>query len=265
MSTDSLDARDGTEPLAPFQALLAVFPFLLFGAANIAIQFKIGEYQNARDLVGIILTHPYQIFNWIVYAGLAAGILRDFPRWSFSYLGWAILNTILWANLAYYGQPVNFLLLPFALVLAIPLLVRRSLRPFQPLFSTLRRDLTLPALGLYIFFTSVYMIYDENHHPALLFFLGSSALAATLGAWGYFRSSSPLRRVLALIGGLSLVISLEIINSITWDSATYYGFPPSPVFERITIPVAFWSGISIILFGLGCLAEWIRRRRSAAA
>lgn len=268
MDSGPLDVVDGTAPLAPRQAFLAVLPFLLFGLANIASQFEVFQFPPGRaPLLWMLVTHPYLVFNWLILLGLASGILRDFPRWTLSYLGWAVLDAAWWTNATFYGQPVNFMCLPLAAAVIVPLLLRKrrraALRPEKAALAGPWRDLTLPALAIYIFFTSVYMTFDENHHPALLYFMAASALAAALGAWGYFRAAAPLRRALALTGGLGLVILLEIWNSLTWDSAAYYGLPPSSPQRPILVAAIFFAGLAVFMLGLGWLAERLRRRKAA--
>jgi hypothetical protein len=264
MSTSPLDVSDGAAPLALPQAVLAVLPFLLFGLANMASRFEIFQFPPGKASLGVmLLTHPLLLFNWFILLGLAVGILCGFPRWTFSYLGWALLDAIWWANLSFYGQPVNWMCLPFAAVVIVPLLVRRSQHPARLFAPGLGRDLTLLPLGIYILFTSIYMIYDENHHPALLFFMAATALAAALGAWGFFRAASPLRRVLALTIGLALVDALNLWNSLTWDAAAYYGFPPSSPLRGIMTAVIFLIVLAALMLLFGVLAEWLSRRKAA--
>ena len=264
MNLNPLDASDGIAPLAPRQAVLAVLPFLFFGLANIAMELGIGQaYADSKSLGMMLVTHPYLLFNWLILLGLAGGILCGFPRWTFSYLGWALLGAIWWANLSSYGQPVNWLWLPLAAVVIVPLLLRRLLRPARVIMPKLWRDLTLLPLGIYILYTSLYMIFDENHHPALLFFMAASALAAALGAWGFFRTASPLRRVLALTGGLALVVTLGLWSELTWDFAAYYHLPPSSPLPSILAAVIFWAVMAAVMLGLGWLAERLGRRKAA--
>lgn len=47
------------------------------------------------------------------------------------------------------------------------------------------------------------------------------------GRLGYFRSESPLRRVLALVVGQLLTVILGVIANATWDYKAYYGLPES--------------------------------------
>jgi hypothetical protein len=262
MQTNVLDRKDGIAPLSPFEAALAVLPFLLFGAANIANQLPAFQFPPGKASIWIMLvTHPYLAFNWPILMGLAGGILCGLPRWSFTYLSWALLDLLLWANVSYYGQVVNWMWLPAAAVVILALLARRALKP-EKLILPGWRDLTLVALGIYTGFSSLYMIYDENHHPALLIFMAGAALAAALGVWGFFRAGSPLRRVLALAGGLLVVDALNLWNGMTWDAAAYYGLPPSSPTRDIAMDVVFFAVLAGVMVGVGWLAERLSRRKA---
>ena len=120
-------------------------------------------------------------------------------------------------------------------------------------------DLTLLPLAVYILYTAVYMIYDENHHPALLWFMVALGLAASLGAWGFFRAASPLRRALSLVSGLALVITLEIWNSLTWNAGAYYGFADYSPVNGIVSGLIFFAVMAAVMLGICGLAEWIKR------
>jgi hypothetical protein len=85
-----------------------------------------------------------------------------------------------------------------------------------------------------------------------------------LGAWGFFRTASPLRRVLALIGGWALTIPFSIWNSLTWDYRAYYGLPEGSPLDISPIGVLFLAIISIMMLGLAWLTQWRNRRRLGA-
>ena len=255
MNLNPLDISDGTVPLPPRQAALAVLPFLLFGLVNIAIKPDLIPLQFAGQPTWLmLLVHPFFLFNWLVLIGLGAGVLLGYPRWSFSYMIWALLMSFWMANLSFNG--VHFrgqMCLPLAGVMILPLLIRRSLQPVKDLIDRLERDITPLALGVYTFYTGVYMVYDENHNPFLLFFMFATTLAACLGAWGYFRSALPLHRVGFLVGGLALSLGLG-------DFAAYYGLPKGS--SWLDLPGMVILGVmAAMMMGLGWLAERNRRAR----
>jgi len=263
MNLNPMDISDGTVPLSPRQAALAVLPFLLFGLANIAIKPDLIPLQYAGQPSWLmLLVHPFFLFNWLVLIGLGAGILLGIPRWSFSYMSFALLMSFWMANMSF-GEELSFrgqMCLPLAGVIILALLIRRSLQPVKDLIDRLERDITPLALGVYTFYTSAYMMYDEIHSPFLLLFMFATTLAACLGAWGYFRSALPLRRVGFLVGGLALSVGLDVWSSLTWDFAAYFGLPEGS--SWLNLPGMVMMGVlAAMMVGLGWLAERSRRAR----
>jgi hypothetical protein len=261
MNLNPVNTSDGTVPLPPLQAGLATLPFLLFGISSIAVKLEI-VHISPLPFWQAFLFYPELIFNWLVLLGLAAGIIAGFPRWAFSYLGWALLIAWFWTNMGFYGQRLSGQIwLPLAAVVFVSLLIRHSLQPVRVILNGLWRDLTLLPFGFYILYTSMGMMADENHHPYLILFIAGSTLAACLGAWGFFRSASPLRRVLALIGGLALGVLLDIWNSLTWDFAAYYGLPQGSPWRGILVGAIVVLVISALSLGLAWLTQWRNQRR----
>lgn len=261
MNLDPLHTSDGTIPLPPLQAALAVLPFLLYGISSIAVKLEIVHISPLRYWQDFLNT-PEFIFYWLVLLGLAAGIIAGFPRWAFSYLGWALVSTWLWTNMSFYGYRSSWQMwLALAAVIILSLLIRRSLQPARVILNGLWRDLTLLPFGFYIFYAMLFMSADENHNPYLIGFIAASTLAACLGAWFFFRSASPLRRVLALIGGLVLWFLIDALNSLTWDFAAYYGLPKGSPWQSYLYTVILLLVISALYLGLAWLTQWRNRRR----
>ena len=263
MEPDSIDPKDGVHPLSPFHAFLATLPFLLFGASTLVSRIEIFNfYPPNLALWQVLIIQPDLIFNWLVLLGLGAGLLVGFPRWALAYLGWALLFAWWWSNMSVYGYHfTGELWLPLAGVFLLVILIRRSLQPLRDLLSALWADWTLPSLGLYILYGWMGILNDENHHPLLLVFIAATTLAVGLGAWGYFRVGSPVRRVLALAGGMLLTIALSAINFATWDYRAYYGFPADSQDVNL-VGVIFFIVITFLFFGNGMLARWRLARAS---
>jgi hypothetical protein len=110
----------------------------------------------------------------------------------------------------------------------------------------------------------MFIIADANHNPYLLFFIAATTLAACLGAWGFFRSASPLRRVLALIGGWALTILFSIWNSLTWDYRAYYDLPEGSPLDISPIGILFLAALSLVMLMMAWLTQWRNRRREAS-
>ena len=121
MGTNLFDRRDGVSPLSAAQAGLAALPFLAFGISSMASRLEFFHTTPASlPLWQILLIHPYLVFNWLILIGLGAGLLAGFPRWAYSFLGWALLFGWWWskweflrsrlglANLAAIGRSVPY-------------------------------------------------------------------------------------------------------------------------------------------------------------
>ena len=210
----------------------------------------------------ILIRYPFLLFNWLILVGLGISLFAGFPRWGYSFLGWAILFGWWWQGMRFSGFELGGLIwLPLLGVVAVALLVRRSFQPLRNLLTGLWQDWTMLAFAIYILYSFVYMLYDENHNPYLLILLTASTLAVSLGAWGYFRAHSPLRRVLSLIGGLLLATIISIIDNATWDFSAYYGLPESTDNASL-VGIIFFVVLALIMTGIGFLAYWRYQRRT---
>jgi hypothetical protein len=259
-----VDRGDGVRPLPVVQAGLAALPFLAFGISCMAS--KLGFFHSY--LVGlpvwqILLLQPSLVFYWLILIGLGAGLLAGFPRWAYPYLGWALAFAWWWSDMGFYGHTMDWKIwLPVAGVMLVTLMLRRSLAPLRACFSGMWREWTLLMLGIYILYGEVAMIADENHHPYLLVFIALTALGISAGAWGYFRTASPLRRILALGAGLLVMMILGIISAATWDARAYYGLPPNS--KNVSwVGVMVCASFFIFMAGVGLLVHWLRMRSSS--
>jgi hypothetical protein len=264
MQTDPIDVKDGIQPLSPLQAGIAALPFLVFGVSSLVSRLEVFHAIDPSDLHlwQVLLVDPFLVFNWLVLIGLGICLFAGFPRWGYAYLGWALLFAWWWSGMGFYGFTIGWKIwLPLLAALLIPLAVRRSWQPLRALFAGLWRDWTLLSLGLYILYGFVFMIYDENHHPYLLAFIATTAVALSAGAWGYFRSITPIRRILALMGGLLVATILSVINNATWDYRAYYGLPESA--QKVN-PGGVIAAAALVLLMLGnaLLARWWLKHNS---
>lgn len=260
---NAVDQPDGLTPLTAREAALALLPFLAFGASSLVMRldfFHTGPV--ALPVWQVLLIHPHLVFYWLVLLGLGAGLLAGGPRWAYSYLGWALFFVWWWKDMGFYGHRSDWRIsLPLLAILLAGPLLRRSWQPLRALAAGLGRDWTLLALGVYILYAAVAMLYDENHSPFLMAFITATTLAAGLGAWGYFRLGSPLRRVLALVGGIGLMTLLSVVNYQTWDYRAYYGLPERAR-DASPIGVAFIVVLGLFMLAVGLLAYWRQRRHT---
>ena len=262
MRINPIDRSDGIPPLSLAHAGLAVLPFLLFGLSSLADKLNIFPHDPSYSLQQTLILNPFLWFNWLILVGLGISLFVGFPRWGYSFLGWAILFLWWWQGMRFSGHELGGLIwLPFLGVVAVALLVRRSIQPLRALFRGLWQDWTMLAFALYILYSFVFMLYDSNHNPYLLLLLTATTLAMSLGAWGYFRTNSPLRRVLALIGGLLLATIISIIDNATWDFSAYYNLPKGPENANL-IGIVFFLVLALLMTGTGLLAYWRSQRKT---
>ena len=263
MQTKLIDRRGGVLPLSAAQAGLAALPFLVFGISNLVIRLEFFHtYPASLPLWQVLFIHPYLAANWLILIGLGMGILVGFPRWAYSFLGWALLFAWWWSDMGFYGYTSDWKIwLPLLGVFLVSLLIRRSWLPLRTLLIGIWHDWTLLSLIIYIFYGFVFMLADENHDPNMRIVIAATTLAFSIGAWGYFRSGSPLRRILALVGGMVLAIILGGIFSTAWDYRAYYGLPESSTNISLIglIVIVF---LTLLMLAIGLLTLW-RHARNA--
>lgn len=244
-----------------WDASLGTLPFLLAGLLFMVIKFNLPFH----------LGYPMVIFLAICLFGLGIGLFKGVPRWTFSYLGWSVMISVWWTMMPLFtfiplydpktmpDRMGGLAWIPLLIALGLGLVMGRSAHPFRNLTSAIWHDWTLLSLSIYSFAAFTLLIYDENHHPYLPAFMGVSTLAICLAVWGFLQSGSSWKRVVSLLTGFVIALVLSNISYATWDSAAYYGLPPSPPQPWYTAAFAgvlgwtiFWSGIMFwpLLIGL---------------
>ena len=233
---------------SPWDPFLGVLPFLLAGVLFMGIRFNLPFH----------IGYPTAAFLISCLIGLWIGMLRGFPRWTFSFLGWSVVMSYwsmgmpLFTFRAFYDP--NAMPDPIGLRAWIPLLIvsglgawmGRSAKPLQKLTSAIWHDWTLLSLSIYSFAAFILLIYDENHHPYLLAFIAAGTLAICTAVWIFMQSDTSWKRVLSLTTGFIVALILSNISYATWDYATYYNLPPStpqPWYQELfgIIPITlFW-------------------------
>jgi hypothetical protein len=156
--------------------------------------------------------------------GFGIGWIRGFPRWSYPYLGLALLVSLYMMNVATPGLRIfNYTFgrndlwgwrawIPVSVMVVIALLITRSLRPLLKLFTNIWEDWTLLTFGMFGFmplligigFDEVDRLYSLPFMVALTFFMVGTALA-------YLRSTHQWQRVLALLIGIILILTIVAI------------------------------------------------------
>lgn len=226
-------------------AALAVLPFALFGLTSMVT--KLGVI--SQDV------YFYLAFYVISLLGLSIGLARGVPRWTYAYLGWSLVYAVWIGSLTFGVAQVNYGWLAVILLLGAvvaALLWSRSLDPLVQAARGIWRDWTLLSLMIYTFVGFLILLYDENHSPYLLLFVGASTLAISVSVWFYMTGAQPLHRFGALVFGFFMLVVIERISGLTWDVAAYYGFPAAPpaswqdLLLEIWIVTLFWGGIMLL-------------------
>lgn len=255
------DDHGSLAPLSGAHAGLAVLPFILYGlAVMLAYVWNPTVSAFPPPVWEVVLKSPYLWFALFCLAGLTVGLMKGFPRWAQPYLGWTLYFCWWWSNMSTYSYRWDARVwLPPLGALLLAILIRRSLRPVVEILRALWQDWTLPSFALFIFYCGFSILFDENHHPALLLFIAAATLAAAAGAWAYYRLARAVPRVLALGGALMALALVQFLGYGTWDFHAYYNLGPGSQFDWRTL----WISLIVAAVMLvPALAAWLRARWS---
>jgi hypothetical protein len=204
------------------QALIGTLPCLAFGFLTM-----IGEKDHGDPLAYYSLNLA---FSLLLFSGLLIGWIREFPLWSYNYLGWSLFFLWIGSN----GRIDRIPLAPpvralFLIMVLIALIWTRSIKPINKLLGDIWNDWTRLSLVMFalVGFAWIAMAYDENHHPQLLWFILAATLLMSAGTWLFLRSTSMRGRILSLIGSFFVGDIISQICYATWDYRAYYGLPES--------------------------------------
>jgi len=211
------------------ETLLAVLPLLSFlllmlPHGPISALFRSAGLEPVFQLLSKNVLYvsilPPQVFYWLVLVGFVFAWKRNFPRWSYPYLGW-IGVVILFGGFGNRGDvgPSPWLVwLPLLLALLVSVLVHPSLEPVKQSWWNWRKDWSLISfalLSMVEFF--VWANYDEMPGPRLFWMIASTGIFI-LGTLGYLRLRSVSGSILALFGSTALSILLTaFVNAFYWD------------------------------------------------
>ena len=251
-----------------WDALIGTLPFVLFGIASIIGKLRLPFFGIYADLV----------FYVIVLLGLLLGLIKGFPRWAYSYLGWSLVFAWWWSDmgtqgLKILGFTINYwtwqIWIPLLAALGLALAWTRSLNPIRQLAKGIWQDWTLLSLAMYTFVGWMALIYDENHHPYLFAFMIASTLAISGSVWAFMRSDNTRARIFALLSGFIAVGIIGWICESTWDWRGHYGLPPQPVVAwyvsllRAVVIIAVWGGILFWPALVGLVRRAVNNHRMA--
>lgn len=226
------------EPGSWRETAAALAPFLVFGAFPTFLGYlrlstiapKWLEVVLAISLLGLLIS----LF--------VIGTVKGFPRWFLPYLGipMALFSVYIFFDLisTWYKVPgphtTHWMLSQIAfqgkLWIGLPagticvILITGLLPPLRPFYWRLRQDWTLLSFLLYgATLFALLITFDDyiNEEPYAIM----AMLLLAVGGWFYLRSSSPWRRLLALLTGLTLAMMVAAVGkAILYSSPTW----PSP-------------------------------------
>jgi hypothetical protein len=230
-------------PSTRWQASIGALPFLAFGISSMI---------SKVDHLPIRGQDVEMVVYGLSLVGLLIGWIQGFPLWSYSYLGWSILIAYFNTNWGYYGDPDFQVWIPFGITVLIAILWTHSFAPIKKFFQDIWNDWTRLSLAMFAFGGFVWLIYDENHHPQLLWFILAATLAISAGVWFFLRSSSLKGRVFSIIFSWIVGDILSRICYATWDYRAYYGLPEATRtrtwYQSLGITVSIFTFYLAILF-----------------
>jgi hypothetical protein len=185
--------------------------------------------------------------------GFGIGWIRDFPRWSYPYSGLALLVSLYMMNAATPGLRIlNYTFgrndpwgwrawMPVSVMAVIALLITRSLRPLFKLFTNIWEDWTRLTYGMFGFiplliwigFDEVNRLYSLPFMVALTFLMVGTALT-------YLRSARQWQRVLALLVGIILIVTIvAAAPTVYWLENGWVNVQGTVMMATIVVAVMF--------------------------
>lgn len=212
-----------------WETFLSVLPFAVFGIVSMIGKIRV-------PWVG---TYAQLTFYFFVLLGLLIGLVKGFPRWTYSYLGWSLVFAWWWTNMYTRGLKLFGYTFgdeawgwrawaPLFITVAIAILLTRSIHPLRKLVLGIWQDWTLLSLAMYSFVGFMMLLYDEVRSPYTIAFMIASTLLISASVWIFMRSESHLHRLGILLGGFFTGLLMDRVVAATWDFNAYYGMPAQP-------------------------------------
>jgi hypothetical protein len=205
---------------------LASFPLLLFMTGTMRGLFYAAHLDflfNAlwTDVIKVAIVP--MIFYLLLLCGLLFAWLRDFPRWSYTYLGWFVIILISGLGISGLYDPYLWLIWgPFLVTMLFAILLNPTLKPLKALWRSWRWDWTLASFMLFsILEFLVWASFDEMPGPwvSRVFWEALAIAALVGGALWYMRASGRTRRILILLGSATLSIAISVgVTAYYWHN-----------------------------------------------
>jgi hypothetical protein len=210
-------------------ALLSLAPFFIATTLRVVVNFQPGWRPEQASL----RYFWFLVFSCLpVFAGLALGALKGFPRWVYPYLFYlpfGIYTALTYA--AYQFGWSNDLQNSFWLIQVLILLVL-GLPGLRTFYRRIAQDWTLLSYGLFGFVLYLFSTLDKDETPVLTLMVLLPSLLSLGAALAHLRIRSAYARILVLLAG------------------TFFGlfFFLLPIFTNmITIMAGILVGTSVLL------------------
>lgn len=201
---------------------IGLFLFLGLFMALMEIPYEWGWIDRTSSLGSYL----FAMIFLIPVTGFGIGWIKDFPRWSYPYVGVSLIISLYFMNastpgISYFGYEVFGRELwglrswiPLAVATTIALIVSRSFRPVRKFFTNGWEDWTLFTFGMFGCLPLLISVsFDEVDNLYTLYFIISLNIITVLAAYAYMHSKKTWPRVLALAVGIVIPVSIASIGS----------------------------------------------------
>ncbi len=218
------------------------------------------------------IPHDWVVPTWVDYVrgvlfalvlalpaiGYAVGWIKDFPRWSYPYVGLMILLGLYIENAATPGLHIfKYYIfgrerwgwrawIPFLVATAVALLITRSTRPLLRLFTNVWEDWTRFTYAMYGFMPLLVMVsFDEMDRLYSLRCMVLLTLLMCGTALAYLRSAHPWQEVLALLGGSILTVAVTMVSTTVYWGANGWRDVRGPTLGGVIVIAVMFSPVLI--------------------
>jgi hypothetical protein len=168
----------------------------------------------------------YIPFYLLLLFGFLFAWLRDFPRWSYTYLGWLMIILISGLGISELNDPyLKYLKLiwgPFLVALLFAILLNPTIKPLKALWRSWLWDWTLASFMLFsiLEFMVLASFYEMPGPSVSRVFWQALAIAVLVGgALWYMRASGRNRRILILLSSATLSIAISVgVTAYYWHN-----------------------------------------------
>ncbi len=202
------------------ETLAGIWPFLFLGPVSVIVAYLTMpawfQYSETPKYLSIV-------FVLSMLVGLGVGWAKGWPRWSYPYLGFAMVV----GGLAIGGTVSSMVftvgpewpVLPqvliavgaFGLIVGILTLIARAWRPLHSLYRGIRQDWTRLSFGLFTVVSGLFGAIDLDEDPIFTLNVFVPSLILLVGALVYLRSTTKAQRILALLVSLVLAVAVRVV------------------------------------------------------